>query len=123
MTGPGDAHDTGDDTRHAKAECGSRRNEFVSPCEIPAEKGHITGGSSDEQSEEDGTYWDIEGYRWLASERGYSRRVGTAHCLGIVKAVQRATIKSNQNTNLNTVCLGGSLSLCVDTNVCQMLRC
>lgn len=56
---PDDAHHAGDDARHAEAEEGAAREEFVGAAAVELQDRHVGDGAEDEDGQEDGDDWGI----------------------------------------------------------------
>ena len=60
VDGPNDAHDHGDDSRHAEAEHHAGDDEDMTSSSVDLEYGHVGDGADEEEDEKDGAYWDIK---------------------------------------------------------------
>lgn len=80
--GPDDAGGHGNDAGHAEAEEQAGEEELVVVPAVDLEDGHVEGGAGDEEDEEDGADWDVEGDGGEAAEDGRVREVG-ASSLGL----------------------------------------
>lgn len=67
---PYDPHHAGCYACHIVAEQHAREPESVAPARVGYEEGHVTDGPEDEEDDEDGADWDVDGYG------GYTADVG-----------------------------------------------